>query len=76
MTTTINWHQPPSGTVPLCLLHTIPRGKHLKRYSVILITLRYVFVLSHNALTLLRSINTSIIYRTGHIGAVIAYYIY
>jgi hypothetical protein len=35
--------------------------------------LRYVFALSHNALTLLRSVIASIIYRSGHIGAVIAY---
>jgi hypothetical protein len=40
--------------------------------SVISITLRYVFALSHDALTLLRSVIASIIYRCEHIGAVIA----
>ncbi len=44
--------------------------------SVIAFTLRYDFALSHNALTLMRSVITSIIYRTGHIGAVIAFYSY
>ncbi len=50
----------------------LSRGRHLKRYSVTSITLRYVFALSLNALTLLRSIIASIFYRSGHIGAVIA----
>jgi hypothetical protein len=55
---------------------TVPsdRGRHLKRYSVISTTPRYVFVLLHNALTLLRSVIASDIYHSGHIGAVIASY--
>jgi hypothetical protein len=38
--------------------------------------LRYVFALWHNALTLLRSVIASIIYRSGHIDALIASYGY
>jgi hypothetical protein len=52
------------------------RGRHLKRYSVILLTLRYVFALLHNALTLLRSVIASFTYRSGHMGAVVASYSY
>jgi hypothetical protein len=44
--------------------------------SVIALYLRYVFALSHNSLTLLRSIITSNIYCSGHIGAIIASYSY
>ncbi len=36
------------------------RGRHLKHYSVTSITLWYIFALSHNALTLLRSFIASI----------------
>jgi hypothetical protein len=42
--------------------------------SVIALYLRYVFALSHNSLILLRSIITSNIYCSGHIGAIIASY--
>jgi hypothetical protein len=52
------------------------RGRRLKRYSVISIMLRYVAALSHNALTLLRSVIASIIYRFGHFYAIIASYSY
>jgi hypothetical protein len=52
------------------------RGRHLKRYSVISITLSYVFASSQNTLTLLGSVIASIIYRSRHIGAVIASYGY
>ncbi len=48
----------------------------LKCYSGIAITLRYIFALSHSDLTLLRSVIAAIIYRFGHIGAVIASYSY
>jgi hypothetical protein len=51
------------------------RGRHLKRYSVISITLRYISALSHT-LTLLKSLITYIIYLSVHIGAVIASYSY
>jgi hypothetical protein len=51
------------------------RGRHLKHYSVISITLRYVFALLLNALPLWRVI-ASIIYRSRHIGAVITSYSY
>jgi hypothetical protein len=39
------------------------RGRHLKRYSVIAITLRYVFALSYNALS---QQNKVIISKAGH----------
>jgi hypothetical protein len=52
-------------------LHQKYRGRHLKRYVVMSIALSYILTLSHDALTLLRSIIASIIYRSGHIGAVI-----
>jgi hypothetical protein len=52
------------------------RGCHLKHCSIISITLSYVFALSHNALPLLRSIITFIIYSSGQIGAVIISYSY
>jgi hypothetical protein len=52
-------------------------GRHLiKRYSGISITIHYVFVLSHNAVTLIRSVIASIVYFSGHKGAVIASYSY
>jgi hypothetical protein len=56
----------------------VGRGQHLKRYSVIPITLRYVFELSQNALTLLRSGVASIFFIALSIlfGAVIASYSY
>jgi hypothetical protein len=44
--------------------------------SVITITLYYVFVLLHDALTLLRSVTASIIYHSGHIGINIISYSY
>jgi hypothetical protein len=44
--------------------------------SVVAISLRYVFALSNNSLTLLGSVIDSIIYRTRHIDAVIASYSY
>jgi hypothetical protein len=49
------------------------RGRHLKRYSVIAITLNYVFALSYNVLTLWRNVVASISYRSEHIGADITY---
>jgi hypothetical protein len=52
------------------------RGRHLKRYSVIAITLRYVFALSYNVLTLWRNVIAYISYRSEHVGAVIASYSY
>jgi hypothetical protein len=54
----------------------VSRGRHFKRHSFISMTLGYVFSLTHNALTLLRSILSSIIYHSGHTGAVIAFYSY
>jgi hypothetical protein len=44
--------------------------------SVIAITLRYIFALSYNVLTLWRKIIASISYRSEHIGAIIASYSY
>jgi hypothetical protein len=44
--------------------------------SVIAITLRYVFALSYNALTLWRNIIASVSYRFEHLEAVIASYSY
>jgi hypothetical protein len=52
------------------------RGQQLKSYSVISIILCYVFAFLYYALTLLRSMIASIIYRSGHIGAVIPSYSY
>jgi hypothetical protein len=52
--------------------YVVHRGRHLKRYSVIAITLRYVFAFSYNVLTLRRNVVTSISYRSEHIGAIIA----
>ncbi len=51
--------------------HPGGRGRHLKRYSVIAITLHYIFALSYNVLTLWRNVIASISYRSEHIGAVI-----
>jgi hypothetical protein len=45
-------------------------------YSVLSRTRRYFFGILHNALTLLRSVISYIIYCTGHIGAVIASHCY
>ncbi len=45
-------------------------------WSVISIALRYVFALSINALTVSKSVIASLIYRSWHIGAVIASYSY
>ncbi len=55
---------------------TVHRGRYLKRYNVIAITLRYVFALSYNALTLWRNVIASISYRSEHIRDVIASYSY
>ncbi len=52
------------------------RGRHQKRYSVIAITLRYDFALSHNASTLSRKVIASFSYRSGFREIVIAYYSY
>ncbi len=79
------WHITLCGTqlfvtVILCyiMLGTLTRRRHLKPYSVISITLRYVFALSHNALTLLRSVVAYICLknRIGYFGAVIASFSY
>jgi hypothetical protein len=43
-------------------------------YSVISITLRYVFALTHKTLTLLKRLIASIIFRSGHIAAIITSY--
>jgi hypothetical protein len=42
------------------LSYTVDRGPHIKPYSVILIMVRYVFTISHNAFTLLGSVFASI----------------
>jgi hypothetical protein len=49
------------------------RGQHYKRYSVIAITLRYVFTLLHNALYLWRIVIASDSYRFRLFAGVIAY---
>ncbi len=74
---------------PACLLspyfllagsngHRLPidRGRHLKCYRVITITLRYDFALSHNAFLQSRTVITSNSYRSVNIGPVIASYSY
>jgi hypothetical protein len=58
------------------ILWATGRGRHLKRYCVISITLHCVSSLLQNAFTLLKSIIAYIIYRSEHIGAVIASYCY
>jgi hypothetical protein len=50
--------------------------QHLKHYSIIAITLRYVFSLSYNALKLKINVIAFISYRSEHIGIVIASYSY
>ncbi len=57
-----------SNFIDICIV----RGQYLQHDSVILIPPDYVFALSHNACTLLRSVIASIIYQSGHISAVIA----
>jgi hypothetical protein len=57
-------------------LTVLAGGRHLKRYSVIAIMLRYIFALSYNVVTLWRNIIGSISYRSGYIGDVIASYSY
>jgi hypothetical protein len=52
----------------------IIRGRHQKRYSVVAITLRYTFALSHNASTLRRKVIASYSYRSRLIEIVIASY--
>jgi hypothetical protein len=52
------------------------RGRHLKRYSFKAITLRDVFALFQNALTLKRKVTASYGYRSGLIEIVIASYSY
>jgi hypothetical protein len=47
------------------------RGRHQKRYSVIAITLRYIFELSHNASALRRKVITSLSYHSGLIFEII-----
>jgi hypothetical protein len=54
----------------------IDRGRHRKRYSVIAITIRYIFALSHNDSTLWRKVIASFSYRFGLIEIVIASYSY
>jgi hypothetical protein len=51
----------------------IARGWHCKRYSVIAITLRYVFAFLHNALYLWRKVITSDSYRLILFVGIIAY---
>jgi hypothetical protein len=52
------------------------RGRHQKRYSVLAITLRYVFALSHNASTMRKKVIASHSYRYRLIEIVIASYSY
>jgi hypothetical protein len=52
------------------------RGRHLKRYSVIAITLRYDFAISHNTFLLSRTVIAFNSYRSVHIGPVIVSYSY
>ncbi len=52
------------------------RGRHQNLYSVIAITQRYVFALSHNASTLRRKVVASYCYRSGLIEIVIVSYSY
>jgi hypothetical protein len=54
----------------------LPRGWHQKHYSVIAITLCFVFALSHNASTLRRKVIAFYSYRSGLIEIVIASYSY
>jgi hypothetical protein len=54
----------------------VVRGRHQKRYSVLAITLRYVFELLHNASTLRRQVIASYSYRSGLIEIIIASYRY
>jgi hypothetical protein len=54
----------------------VARGRHQKLYSVIAITLRYIFALSHNASTLRRKVVASYCYRSGLIEIVIVSYSY
>jgi hypothetical protein len=61
---------PDSSDLSIVAWVALPIGRHLKRYSIIAITLRYDFALSHNAFTLSNS------YHAEHIGPVIAYYSY
>ncbi len=63
-------------SIPVSKSMPMSRGRHLKCYSVIAITLRYVFALSYNVLTLWRNLIASISYRSEHIGAVFASYSY
>ncbi len=51
-------------------------GRHFKRFIVISITPRYVFELLHKALTHVRNAIATIIYRSGHIVAILASYSY
>ncbi len=51
-------------------------GRQLERYSVITTTLRYIFVLSHNASTLWRKTITFYSYRSWLVEIVIASYIH
>jgi hypothetical protein len=44
----------------------LSRGRHLKRYSVISITLRYIFALLHNALTLRRNLSLQLVIALGY----------
>jgi hypothetical protein len=52
------------------------RDRHQKHYSVVVITLRYVFALSHNASTLRRKVIASYSYRSTLKEIVIASYSY
>jgi hypothetical protein len=58
------------------IIKAINRGWHLKRYSVIEITLRYDFALSQIAAILSRIVIASNSYSYDHIGPVIASYSY
>jgi hypothetical protein len=44
----------------------LSKGRHLKRYSVISITLRYIFALLHNALTLRRKLSLLLVIALGY----------
>ncbi len=57
-------------------LYIFCRGRHLKRYSVVAITLRYDFALAHNPFLLSRTVIAFNGYHSVHIEPVIAFYSY
>jgi hypothetical protein len=57
-------------------LYIFCTGRHLKRYRVVAITLRYDFALAHNPFLLSRTVIAFNGYRSVHIEPVIAFYSY